>query len=398
MRTLIVTLDPAFPPRTDADFRAWQIAQAAAALGPTLLLSLAAAAKPSSPLPGAIAAVALSGLDPASLVQHDPETGLPVVSLPADARPRLTEIIRAFTPDTVVLEGLGLHPLLELLKEASKAHLVVDLDDVATAQLAAAAGAIPPWRFARRREARRAAAAAAALEREVAAKAAIWFETQNDARRFAAVAPEAKAVVVVPLRIPRPEAAPGALQPVVPAENGQAATLLFTGDLGKPLNVEAIQWLVMKILPRIRKRRAGTNLVLAGPNPTSVPSALAQTPGVRLAPDSEDQETTLAAADIAVLPVAQNARFAALEAMSRGLALVATPAAVDGLDLIAGQHYFAATNAKDFSHYISKLIDDLAAREKMRRAAWQHCLRHYGPAAVTRSVQRALNSGGDTSK
>ena len=147
-----------------------------------------------------------------------------------------------------------------------------------------------------------------------------------------------------------------------------------------------------RILPALR-HRIDARLVLAGRSPAPAVRALNALPAVRSVADPDDMEPILADADIAVLPIRLGGgqRIKVLEALSRGLPMVATRFAVEGLDLIDGLHFSEAETTPDFVDAIAALAADAGERSRLRDAAWLHC-RHNrsGPPAIARAVRAGL--------
>lgn len=115
-------------------------------------------------------------------------------------------------------------------------------------------------------------------------------------------------------------------------------TLLFVGALGYGPNVQAAQWLARQIMPRIRRIKPATRLVLAGARPSPAVRRLARHPGVTLMADLPKLGPAYARAAVVVAPLRSGGgtRIKLLEAVAYGKLAVATPAALAGLSSLPG--------------------------------------------------------------
>lgn len=389
MRTLFLTVDPAWPPVSGADLRNWQNAVAARALGPVTVASLAAGTGGTPPED--ITCIALTAASSKAIWPPSASADVSDLRLPPEAAARFTALVRDFGAETVVIEHLALHPLTATAR-ASGRRIILDMHNVESAAVAQSARGHFPLRPRRWLMARAAAQRVAAIERRGSAEVeAVWVCSTAEAERLRRAVPEAPPVHVVPNGIPRPASAPGALPPVA-ARNGKALALVFAGHLGYPPNVAAAQWLAERIVPAIRRRLPDARLVLAGRSPVPAVQRLAAEPGVSVMADPASMDTALADADLAVLPIRDGGgtRIKAIEAMSRGLPMIGTRLAVDGLGLADNVHFINAETTGEFVRAIVALAADTDAYARLRGAAWRHCLQNFGPSAIARAVQRGL--------
>jgi hypothetical protein len=128
-RSLVLTVDSAAPPVSGADLRNWQNAVALARLGPVKLVSFRPLQRSSSQTDAGIECVALTEANaPRNRAVNRRQSSLDV----AVTRPtitRLQAIIAEFRPDTVVVEGIALFPLLEHLSPRVP-NLVLDMHNI----------------------------------------------------------------------------------------------------------------------------------------------------------------------------------------------------------------------------------------------------------------------------
>jgi glycosyltransferase involved in cell wall biosynthesis len=194
-----------------------------------------------------------------------------------------------------------------------------------------------------------------------AADAAIAF-TPQDRATLLDLEPHA-AVHVIPLGTdvpPRPFSPVGAAPPGV----------LFVGNFVHAPNREAALRLVTDILPRVRRRVPELPASIVGPAPPAELLALAdRLTSVTGAVESLDPYMDRAAMVVAPIWTGGGMRVKVLEALAAGKALVATPLAVEGLDVRDGEQLLVAETAESFADAIVALAVDAAARERIAAAA-----------------------------
>jgi glycosyltransferase involved in cell wall biosynthesis len=149
------------------------------------------------------------------------------------------------------------------------------------------------------------------------------------------------------------------------------ARLIFAGNLGYFPNVDAAAWLVQDVLPRVRVAVPAAELRLVGARPARAVRALATRPGVSLAAAVPAMAPELAAAAVAVIPLRAGSGLQnkVLEAMAVGTPVVATPAAVRGIEARAGEHLLVADDAGGLAEAAIALLRDPARGRALARAA-----------------------------
>lgn len=167
--------------------------------------------------------------------------------------------------------------------------------------------------------------------------------------------------------------------------------LLFVAGFGHSPNVDAAQWLVRDILPRVRERLPSATLDLVGSNPTDEVRALAAIDGVRVSGSvsAEILHAHYRDATLAVVPLRFGAgvKLKVLEAMARGVPVVTTPVGAQGLpgvDACIG----IASDPGDLAVAIVAAVErpDPAAIA----AARDYVRRHYGGDGMRQALARAL--------
>jgi sugar transferase (PEP-CTERM/EpsH1 system associated) len=217
-----------------------------------------------------------------------------------------------------------------------------------------------PWSWLYRRESER----LRAFDRDAAERCDhCVFVSPTEAQAFRQLVPRATdKVVVVPngvdsghfspeLRLPRPFASGG---PVV----------AFTGDMSYWPNEDGVLWFAKQVLPRLRSEHPDLRFIVVGRRPGRRLRRSAVQLGFTLTGAVPDVRPFLAHSAVAVAPlrVAQGVPNKVLEAMAMAKAVVATPSAVEGLQVRAGQDIVLAADPESFAKAIVRTLDPQYAR------------------------------------
>jgi len=173
-------------------------------------------------------------------------------------------------------------------------------------------------------------------------------------------------IVQIPVGTPLPQSP---LNPV----GGSPPGVLFVGNFEHPPNVDAALWLGASLFPPLRATHPGTRLAIVGRSPTRELRALARE-DVVVTGEVPDVTPYLDDAAVVVVPIREGGgmRVKVLEALAAGKAVVATPLAVEGLDVAAGDQLEIAETEDDIRRALSRLLDDEGARRALggRARAW----------------------------
>ncbi|HET9888051.1 MAG TPA: TIGR03087 family PEP-CTERM/XrtA system glycosyltransferase [bacterium] len=156
-----------------------------------------------------------------------------------------------------------------------------------------------------------------------------------------------------------------------PDSRGTARDLVFVGTLDYFANTDGITHFVHEIFPSIRSRRAGTRLKIVGRKPGPEVRALDEVEGVEVIPDVDDVRPYVWGSEVFVAPlrIAQGQQNKVLEAMAAGVPVVATPAALRGIEGTAGEHYCSAATPQEFVNEVVGLLEDRERAAEMGERA-----------------------------
>ncbi|MGN8000610.1 TIGR03087 family PEP-CTERM/XrtA system glycosyltransferase [Sphingomonas sp. 22176] len=282
-----------------------------------------------------------------ALLQHRP------VSLVAFADPavrRAVDALLAAEPiDTIFLFS---SQMAQYLPPQPKQQVIMDFVDMDSAKFAAyAKDARGPMALVHKREAslllaheRRVAGAADASLFVSEAEAAL-FRTHTNADRVHAIENGIDTVFYDPS---------GWFETI----GGKGPLLVFTGQMDYRPNIEAVTWFADKVFPRIRRAHPEARFAIVGRAPTPAVYALAERPGVLVTGTVPDVRDWLAAGALVVAPLqlARGIQNKVLEGMAMARAVVASPAAAEGIDH-AGT-LCVAEGADAFGDAVLRLLDD----------------------------------------
>jgi polysaccharide biosynthesis protein PslH len=284
---------------------------------------------------------------------------------------QLRSAVARFDPDVVHFEPTEMAQYASRIETSTTRHVVV----VHEPGLAAAAerhGSLPFWRRAARRLD---LLAWSRFERRIGAQADLVVAlTERDRRALSAVM-ESR-IVSVPLAIPIPE------RPLEAVGKGPP-TILFVGGYTHPPNEDAALRLLRSIWPGVRQSVPDAVLELVGDRPT--PAMLAASGGgVMLRGRIPELEPLLDRAAAVVLPIRLGGgmRVKAIEALAAGKAVVASRRAIEGLDLVDGEHLLLAETDGEFVDASVRVLRDIDLRRRLGTAARAWAETHVSVAAV----------------
>jgi glycosyltransferase involved in cell wall biosynthesis len=167
----------------------------------------------------------------------------------------------------------------------------------------------------------------------------------------------------------------------------QSPSLLFVGNFRHPPNVDAAMRLTRQIFPGVRAQYPGVTLQIVGDQPTPEMRRLANE-HIVVTGRVPDVTPYLDRAALVVVPlrIGGGMRVKVLEALAAGKALVTSPLAIAGLDLVDGKQVVLAETDQQFCEAIVHLLVDSQQRASLAAHArawacanlgWEHSIRAY---------------------
>jgi glycosyltransferase involved in cell wall biosynthesis len=199
---------------------------------------------------------------------------------------------------------------------------------------------------------------------------ACLFVAEDDAASFRSLAPGSR-TEVIPNGVDADYFAPRAGAP-------EEATIVFEGSMDFAPNADAAIHLCTDLLPLIHARRRDVKVLLVGRDPTPEVRALASE-SVTVTGRVDDVRPYLAKGAVFVCPLRMGAgiKNKILQAWSMGMAVVATPVSLGGLDYTEGGNLLVGADSKSFVDAVLKLLADAPLRARLGEAARQTVLNAY---------------------
>jgi len=266
-------------------------------------------------------------------------------------------------------------------------RVLMDFVDVDSAKFAAMALQGPlPLRWLMRRE----AGLLGAFEQQVARKAdATAFVSAAEAALFACEGGRGNIVAV--------ENGIDALRfdpAIVTPRSFSAPTIVFTGQMDYPPNVDAVTWFAREVLPLVHRRFPTTRFAIVGRAPTAAVRALA---GEHVEVTGEVADTrpwlTGAALVVAPLSLARGIQNKVLEAMAMARPVVATGSAADGIDHAGTLH--VADGVAPFAAAVVALLGEPSSAAGMGERARARVISRYAWDARLAPLDALLGLGAE---
>lgn len=224
--------------------------------------------------------------------------------------------------------------------------------------------------------------------RSFAAVDALIVFSEKDADLAVSLSPKANVQVVHP--------GLGPTSPVERRPDPEEPVVLFTGALDRVDNWKSISWFIERIWPSIVTENPAARLVIAGAKPpASLQDLVSRTRRAELTGFVPSLEPYYAQASVFVAPLLSGAgvKFKTVDAMLRGVPVVATPVGAEG---IGDQSLFAAITDEpaEFARAVTAELRSPDVERTRRAVAWSDEV--YGSARFAsriREVYGALGRG-----
>ncbi|MBT1154308.1 glycosyltransferase [Aminobacter anthyllidis] len=380
-----------WPPISGGDLRNWQNAKALATLGDVLATSVHEPSVSAKLDDNRITALALANAAEAATSPRLAKRQTPIdTRIPQIALSRLLAAARDFRPDTIVVEGIPLFPLLRHLRPLAPT-LVLDMHNIESdlaRQMMPKKGWLAGLFSKTTRHVRRMRDMELQSLRVVDK---VWVCSEQDRDRLRSLSGGRAIADVIPNGVPRFDLIPEQLVDQPEMDKGKP-TLLFIGHLNYPPNLEAARRLATQILPRLQAKLGGARLIIAGRSPHRSLADVAALPDVELIANPDDLAELYSRAHLAIVPLVSGGgtRLKILEAMAWGLPVVATRLAAEGLGLVDGVDIDFAETDDELATRAAALCADPGWLQARRLRARETVTRRFGPQAISSAVRASL--------
>ncbi len=154
-------------------------------------------------------------------------------------------------------------------------------------------------------------------------------------------------------------------------EPAEPPSLVFTGQMDYSPNVQAVCWFVQNVWPQLRQEHPDLRFVIVGREPTAAVRQLAACDGVVVTGRVDDVRPYVhrAVAVIAPLQIAPGISNKVLEAMAMCKCIIASPAALTGLDIEIGRDLLLADTPPQWLAALSQVLAAAQLRQAFGLAA-----------------------------
>jgi hypothetical protein len=235
---------------------------------------------------------------------------------------------------------------------------------------------------ARRRLLRREAERVARAERDACRDAsAVVALTTRDAAALRTLAGHESRTEVI--GAPFPAALPAAGQPLA----GEPSVVMV-GSAGWLPNRDQAEWFLREAWPAILAARPGAVLHVFGA------ARVGATKGVVARPAPRESREAFAPGSILAVParIASGLRMKILEGWARGLPVVASPAAAEGLDAGDGDALLLARSPEEWARAIARLVDDAGLAPRLVAGGRRTLAERHAPGRVAAAWTALLGS------
>jgi glycosyltransferase involved in cell wall biosynthesis len=192
-------------------------------------------------------------------------------------------------------------------------------------------------------------------------------------------------VPVVSVPIPVDVSGTGPIAPLT-----ESPEVLFLGALDWPPNADAVAFFLADIWPRVRQEIPAARLSIVGRGEGALQRQFGQLDGVRFTGRVPDIEPWIRQSRVMVVPIRSGSgmRVKILDAMARGLPVVATSIGYEGIEATPGTHLLAADDAETFAAATTRVLRETTLAQTLSHAARQLALDRYdAPVIGTRQLE-----------
>ena len=179
------------------------------------------------------------------------------------------------------------------------------------------------------------------------------------------------------------------------ANFGSRRDIAFIGGYQHGPNVDAVEYFVEAIFPRIRSRLPGVRFLAIGSKPPDSLFALAGE-DVQITGFIDDLAPVLDGVRVAVAPLRIGAGIKGKigTTLSVGLPCVATSVAAEGMNLCDGEEILIADDPDAFADTVVSLYENPALWQRLSERGICFAERNYGAAAAEEAIRRILGAVG----
>lgn len=176
--------------------------------------------------------------------------------------------------------------------------------------------------------------------------------------------------------------------PYVPPQASDEPRVVFSGSMDWLANIDAIEFFMAEIWPRVAAAHPRARFTVIGRNPPArlVQAARRSAWRWEFTGFVDDVRPYIREAQACVIPlrVAGGTRLKVYESMAMGCPVVSTSIGVEGLPLMPGTHYERADDSADFAAALVRLLAEPARGQEMAMNARAHVEKNFSHLGVAR--------------
>lgn len=171
-----------------------------------------------------------------------------------------------------------------------------------------------------------------------------------------------------------------------------APTLVFVGTMDYYPNIDAVRFFVEEIFPLIRQKFSQASFEIIGRRPTKSVQRLNKIDGIRVVGEVSDVRSHIVRADLSVAPmrIARGVQNKVLEAMAVGVPVVATPLAIEGIEVRDGEDVLVGSSREEFAAQVTRLLTDSELRRALTKKAWNKMNQFYNWHCIGAKLEKLL--------
>lgn len=169
--------------------------------------------------------------------------------------------------------------------------------------------------------------------------------------------------------------------------------LLFVGYYQHPPNLQALEYFLAEIYPRLRQRYPQLGLDIVGDAAPAAITARHGKDGIKLHGYVPDIRPLMADATALAASIRSGGgtRLKMLEAFAAGLPIVATSLALEGIEVRPNEHVFVGDTVEEYFTAACRLLDDPARAATVAMNARKQIEHYYGWQVVCQQLEKAWN-------
>jgi glycosyltransferase involved in cell wall biosynthesis len=169
-------------------------------------------------------------------------------------------------------------------------------------------------------------------------------------------------------------------------------TLLFLGSYNYKPNIDAVEFLIHKVWPLVRKAVPTAKLKIAGAPSDKIPSFRAGIKGVKFEGFVEELDDLYRQSRVICAPILSGGgtRVKILEAAAYGKPIVSTRIGAEGIEMQDGIEIFLRDDSKSFADACIRLLNDSSLSTQLGMAARSIVIKKYNQEKVRQMIQEII--------